>query len=54
MAEKQQSDGEESRAERKKIELHTNSDELSYIILQYADGNVDDEFLLQWVKDRTV
>lgn len=54
MAEKQQSGGEESRAERKKIEHHTNSDELSYIILQYADGNVDDEFLIQWVKDRTV
>ena len=37
-----------------KIELHTNSDELSYIILQYAAGSVDDEFILQWVKDRIV
>ena len=37
-----------------KIELRTNSDELSYIILQYAAGSVDDEFILQWVKDRIV
>ena len=35
-----------------RIELHTSSDELSYIILQYAAGSVDDGFLLQWVKDR--
>ena len=37
-----------------RIELRTNSDELSYIILQYAAGSVDDEFILQWVKDRIV
>ena len=34
------------------IELHTNSSEFSDIILQFAAGNADDEFLLQWVKDR--
>ena len=34
------------------IDLHTNSSELSEIILQFAASNVDDEFLLQWVKDR--
>ena len=34
------------------IELHTNSSELSDIILQFAAGIVDDEYLLQWVKDR--
>lgn len=37
-----------------RIELRTNSDELSYNILQYAAGSVDDEFILQWVKDRIV
>ena len=37
-----------------RIELRTNSDELSYNILQYAAGSVDDGFLLQWVKDRIV
>lgn len=37
-----------------RIELRTNSDELSYIILQYAAGSVDDEFIFQWVKDRIV
>lgn len=34
------------------INLQTNSTELSDVILQFAAGNVDDEFLLQWVKDR--
>ena len=37
-----------------RIELRTNSDELSYIILQYAAGSVDDELIFQWVKDRIV
>ena len=37
-----------------RIELRTNSDELSYNMLQYAAGSVDDEFILQWVKDRIV
>lgn len=33
------------------ISLRTNNLELSNIILQFAAGNIDDKFLLQWVKD---
>ena len=32
------------------IELHTNSAELSHIILQFAAGKINDKTLLKWVK----
>lgn len=36
------------------LSIHTDSAELSNIILSLADGTIDYEFLLQWVQDRII